>query len=258
MNASSVLLILHALTTSVAAVSAPAPAPVERVDSSWFEDKGASSSGRALSPFGLFPIWENTATVLGHGQVYLGSHLLGVGLGDRLQIGTHPVRDVMFTPNLHAKFLVFERPRLRVAAHAEVLWMTQGASQAFTVSNFVSRLSTVENAFWVAPLGVTASIAPMRGLFVHVTTTAQGVTSKALPEPQVTFGVSAQLEWRPFEHHAFTFHAAEVGLHRHDYALVGASYRYQRWIFEGSIGYARRFYRDGGQGFPIAALGVEL
>ncbi len=256
MNAPSVLLLIHALTASAAAT--PVEAPAELVVSSYFEDLRASASGRVLSPFGLFPIWENTAEVLGHGQVYVGSHLLGVGLGDRLHIGTHPIRNAMVTPNLHAKVLLLDRPQLRVAAHVEVLWMTQGASNAFTVSNFASRLSTFENAWWVAPVGVTATVAPMRTLFVHVTTTAQGVASKALSKPQATFGVSAQLEWRPFAHHAFVVHAAEVGFHRHDFAMVGASYRYQRWIIEGSIGYARRFYRDGAQGFPVAALGVEL
>ena len=74
----------------------------------------------------------------------------------------------------------------------------------------------------------------------------------------MTFGLSAQLEWRPFHHHAFALHATEVGLTAHDYTEVAASYRYQRWIFEGSLGYAVRVYRDGISPFPMAAVGVEL
>ncbi len=253
MNTSSALLLIYALTT---VANASVPASVE-VAASHFEDANASASGRVLSPVGLFPIWENTGTVLRHGQIYVGSQLIGFGLVDRLQVGTHPIRDAMHTPNLHAKLLLLDEPQLQVAAHAELMWMIEGASESFTVSNFASRLSTGDG-IWVAPLGVTATLAPTRNVFLHVTTTAQGVASKALPAAQVTLGVSGQLEWRVFQHHAISVHAAQVGLLQPDYTQVAASYRYQRWIFEGSLGYARRIYRDGGQGFPIAALGVEL
>jgi len=246
------LLLLHALAVSGVEGSAPTQ-PVGAP--SQFRNLSASASGRVLSPVGLFPIWENTAEVLDEGRFYLGSNLVGVGLPGRVQVGLHPLRAVSQIPNLHAKVLLLQRDRLQLAAHVELLAILDGASDAFSFSNFTARLT---HATWVAPVGASATWSPVEWLFLHFTGTAQAVTAQVLSEPQVVFGASARAEFRPFLHHAFVVHAAEVGFFRHDFWNAGASYRYQRWIFEGSVGLELRRYRDGFQAFPVAALGVEL
>jgi hypothetical protein len=225
-----------------------------------FHDESVSASGQVLSPFGLFPIIENTGAVLRSGEAYVGSLFLGVGLGGRFQIGTNPEVLWFKTPNLSAKFLLVERPRFLLAAHLETMLLTK-ESAFFDVSNFYSRIDP--SGLWLTPVGVTGTWAPIKDLYLSVTTVAQVVTLHNLASPQAVMAANAQLEWSVFKHHALVLHAGDMGLaHKNDldYWQVGPSYRYHRWIIDASIGVVYRKYVEAvrPQPVPNASLGIAL
>ncbi len=206
----------------------------------------------------LYPLWENTGRVLSHRSLYLGTSNAELGLFDVAQLGVHPLSFIFRTPNIHAKVRLLSRERLSVAAHAEVDVFLPGASEAFTSSNYISRLDTRDVLLTVVPVGATASYEVMPWLYLHGTATAMGIFDNGPYRDRVVFGTNLVAEFLALQHHSVRVHLGEVGYWNHEFNMLGASYCYRRDWFEAQIGYFYRFFKDGRQTNPLLALGVYL
>lgn len=206
----------------------------------------------------LYPLWESTGRVLGHGRLHLGTASADVGLLDVFQVGVRPTPFLFRTPNLHVKLRLLERAGLVVAAHAELLVFLPGASEAFTSTNYVSRVDTRDAALPVLPLGISATWRPRRWLALHGTASALATFASGPYVGGVTPGATAVAEALVHPNHALSLHVGEVGFWAHDFALVGASYRFRHAWLEAQLGYFYRFTRDGAQGSPLISLGAYL
>lgn len=224
--------------------SAPEPAPAEEPPTP------------ALTA--MYPLWENTACVLGHRRLYLGTSDAEIGLFDVAQVGARPLSFLFRTLNAHGKVRLLSRERLSVAAHAEVLVFLPGASEAFVSSNYISRLDTEDILLTVVPVGATASYAVTPWFYVHGTATVMGIFDNGPYRERLVLGTTVVGELLAFQHHSFRAHVGEVGFWNHDFNILGASYRYRRSWFEAQIGYFYRFMRDGRQASPLIALGAYL
>ncbi len=232
-------------------------ASVATADESVWRRETSSASGRVVATSGLFPVWENTGELLAPSRVSLGSSQLAAAVGARFQLGLNPLRFAFRTPNLGLKLGLVTTERVKVAVAADVLWLMPGSSDAFTTSNFSTRLDTSQQSVVAVPLGLAASTALTPNLFVHTTVT-QIFTVPQGKAVHTASGVSAVLEWRPLAHHAFSAHATEVGFWRHEFFQFGASYRYQRSIFEARAGIGYQLRADGARVVPALSAGVEL
>lgn len=232
-------------------------AEAQEVSTAWHRVE-ASDSGRVVATSGLFPVWENTGVLLGPSHVYLGTSQLAAALGSRVQLGLNPLRFAFRTPNLGVKVGLASTERVQVALTSEVLWLMPGSSEVFSTSNFSTRVDTSQHSMTAVPLAVSATAALSPKVFLHATVTELfwGTSNEA--GVQATSGISAVLEWRPLLHHALSAHLTEVGFWRHDFFQFGASYRYQRSIFEARLGVGYQLRADGARVVPAASVGVEL
>ncbi|WP_224370070.1 hypothetical protein [Hyalangium versicolor] len=207
----------------------------------------------------LYPLWENTARVLQHRSLYLGTSNAEFGLFGVAQLGTRPLSFIFRTPNIHAKLRLLSRERLEVAAHAEVVVFLPGSSEAFTSSNYISRLDTRDILLTVVPVGATASFQIMPWLYLHGTTTVMGMFDDGPYLNRLVLGINLVAEFLALQHHSVRVHASEVGFWDHDFNMLGASYCYRRSWFEFQVGYYYRFFgNDGRQTSPLIALGAYL
>jgi hypothetical protein len=245
-------LVLLSLLFAASAARAESPSPPPA-------DEG-SAPAEAPTPVltSLYPLWENTAQVLGHRSMYVGTSNTELGLFDVAQVGVHPLSFIFRTPNVHAKVRLLSRERLAVAAHAEVLVFLPGASEAFTSSNYISRLDTRDILLTVVPVGATASYQVRPWLYLHGTGTLMGIFDNGPYQDRVVLGTNLVAEFLALQHHSVRVHLGEVGYWNHDFSLIGASYCYRRSWFEAQLGYFYRFFKDGRQTNPMLALGVYL
>lgn len=206
----------------------------------------------------LYPLWENTAHVLPHGDMFLGTNNAEFGILGFGQLGTHPLSFIFRTPNIHAKVRLLEQEKFAVAAHAEFVVFLPGSSEAFTSSNYISRLDTRDILLTVVPVGVTASYEAFPWLYLHGTTTLMGIFDDGPYRKRVVPGATLVAEFRAFQRHTFRAHIGEVGFWIHDFNVLGASYCYRRSWFEAQIGYFYRFMREGRQASPLFSLGAYL
>ncbi len=105
------------------------------------------------------------------------------------------------------------------------------------------------------PLALSATTRLTSNLFVHVTATQLFSVAQSV---QTASGLSTVVEWKPLLHHSVAAHATEVGFWKHEFFQFGASYRYQRSLFEARVGVAYQLRADGPRGVPAVSLGVEL
>jgi hypothetical protein len=206
----------------------------------------------------LYPLWENTGHILGHRRLFLGTSNAEFGLFDTVQVGVHPVFYLFRTLNLHGKVRVLSRDRLSVAAHAELLHFLPGASEAFTSSNYVSRIDTRDVQLTVIPVGTSASYAVTPWFYLHGTATVAGIFDNGPFKERLVLGTTVVAEVLALRRHSLALHAGEVGFWDHDFATLGGSYRYRLGWFEAKLGYFFRFMDDGRQGSPLLALGAYL
>ena len=237
-----------------AAPTAPATpeAPAPTVEQPQVPEKATS----ALTS--LYPLWENTAHVLPHRDMYLGTSNAEFGILDVAQLGTHPLSFIFRTPNIHGKVRLLARERLAVAAHAEVLVFLPGSSEAFTSSNYISRLDTRDILLTVVPVGATASYEVFPWLYLHGTATVMGIFDDGPYRKRLVPGTTVVAEFLALQRHTFRAHAGEVGYWIHDFNMLGASYCYRRKWFEAQIGYFYRFMKEGRQASPLFSLGIYL
>jgi hypothetical protein len=206
----------------------------------------------------LYPLWENTAHLLKHRDLYLGSSNAEFGILGVAQLGTHPLSFIFRTPNIHGKVRLLSRERLALAAHAEFVVFLPGSSEAFISSNYISRLDTRDILLTVVPVGVTASYEATPWLYLHGTATMMGIFDDGPYRKRVVPGLTLVAEFLAFQRHTFRAHMGEVGFWIHDFNMLGASYCYRRKWFEAQIGYFYRFMREGRQASPLFSLGVYL
>lgn len=207
---------------------------------------------------GLYPLWENTGHILGHRRLFLGTSNAEFGLFDTVQVGVHPLFYLFRTLNLHGKVRLLSRDRLSVAAHAELLHFLPGASEAFISSNYVSRIDTRDVQLTVIPVGTSASYAVTPWFYLHGTVTVAGLFDNGPFQERLVLGTTVVAEVLALRRHSLSLHLGEVGFWNHDFATLGASYRYRLGWFEAKLGYFFRFLDDGRQGSPLISLGAYL
>lgn len=206
---------------------------------------------------GFYPLWENSAHLLGHRDALLGTDAFDLGLFDRFQAGLRPQEFLFRTPNVHAKVQLLARGPLELSAQLEVLWLLPGATSVFTSSNFVSRIDNARGGLWVVPLGATLSWYPAGFVALHTTLTAMAVAGSEQPL-YASLGLSSVLEVHAHRRLAFLLHASEIGFWRHDLFVVGASFRLRFGWFYTQLGYFYRVSPDGRQASPLLSLGASL
>jgi hypothetical protein len=209
------------------------------------------------APTGFYPLWEETGTVIGARRGYLGIFQARYGIADRFSIGVRPLEFVFRTPNIQGKALLYRSEGLSVAAHAEFLSLMPGASAAFTTSNFVSRIENLNWSVYSIPVGASGTFRLAPWVNLHTTAVAMTTFGREL-ETHTSLGVTSVVELKLHARHAFFLHGGEVGFWNHDFALVGASYRYHRGWFELRVGHFYRLTPDGRQGAPLLNLGFFL
>lgn len=223
------------------------------------EAPGPPAPEPPVSPLiALYPLWENTAHLLGHQEVYLGTSAVEFGILGVAQLGTHPLSFLFRAPNLHGKVRLLARERLAVAAHAELFVFLPGASEAFISSNYISRLSNRDVHLTVVPVGATASYRPFPWLSLHGTATVMGLFDDGPYRNRLVPGSTLVAEFMGLQRHTLRAHVGEVGFWSHDFNLLGASYCYRRQWFEAQVGYFFRFMKEGRQASPLFALGAYL
>ncbi|MFL5346220.1 MAG: hypothetical protein ACJ8AT_15630 [Hyalangium sp.] len=246
----SLLLATSAARAESSSPPAPAAPPAEQ----------GSEPAEVPSPTltALYPLWENTGMVLPHRGLYLGTSNSELGLFDVAQLGVRPLSFIFRTPNIHAKVRLLARERLSVAAHVEVDVFLPGASEAFTSSNYISRLDTQDILLTVVPVGATASYEVLPWLYLHGTATVMGIFDNGPYQDRLVLGTNLVAEFLALQHHSVRIHLGEVGYWNHDFDMLGASYCYRRKWFELQLGYFYRFFKQGRQTNPMIALGVYL
>jgi hypothetical protein len=75
---------------------------------------------------------------------------------------------------------------------------------------------------------------------------------------EVTPGYSAVVELTVKKKHSLLLHGGEVGLWKHDFALVGSSYRFQGDWLEFRLGYFYRMRQDSQQSAPMVSVGASI
>ena len=231
-------------------VSEPAPAPAA--------EPAPPEEEPTSSLTALYPLWENTGHVLGHRRLFLGTSNAEFGLFDTVQVGVHPLFYLFRTLNVHGKVRLLSRDGLSVAAHAELLHFLPGASEAFISSNYVSRIDTRDVQLTVIPVGTSASYAVTSWFYLHGTATVAGIFDNGPFQERLVLGTTVVGEVLALRRHSLALHVGEVGFWNHDFATLGASYRYRLGWFELKLGYFFRFMDDGRQGSPLVSLGAYL
>ncbi|WP_224241017.1 hypothetical protein [Hyalangium gracile] len=244
------------LSTGVSRAEPPSPQTPEAATPASASAAPAEEQPPILTS--LYPLWENTGRVLPHKGLYLGTSNAEFGLFGVAQLGVHPLSFVFRAPNIHAKLRLLATERLAVAAHAEVLVFLPGSGEAFTSSNYISRLDTRDILLTVVPVGTTASYQVFPWLYLHGTATVMGMFDNGPYRNRLVVGTNLVAEFLAFKHHSVRAHASEVGFWDHDFNMLGASYCYRRGWFEAQVGYFYRFFEDGRQTSPLLALGIYL
>lgn len=242
----------------VARAQAPSPPPAPEKPAAEAAEAAPPEEEPTSSLTTLYPLWENTAHVLGHRRLFLGTSHAELGLFDKVQLGVHPLFFLFRTLNLHGKVRLLSRERLSVAAHAEILYFLPGASEAFISSNYVSRIDTRDVQLTVVPVGASASYAVTPWFYLHGTATVAGLFGNGPFREQLVLGTTVVAEVLALQRHSVALHAGEVGFWNHDFGTLGASYRYRYGWFEVKLGYFFRFMTDGRQGSPLISLGAYL
>jgi hypothetical protein len=217
----------------------------------------APADRAGFSKVGFYPLWEGSASVLGHRQALLGTDYLELGLFDRFQVGLRPQEYLFRTPNVHGKVQLLSRGTLELSAQLEVLSLLPGATTVFTSSNFVSRIDNTRGALWVVPLGSTLSWLLADFVALHTTLSVMSVAGSVQPL-YASVALSSVLELRALRRVAFFLHATEVGFWRHDQYVLGASFKLTFGWFYSQLGYFYRFSPDGRQASPLVSLGASL
>jgi hypothetical protein len=225
---------------------------------SLFSVTAAEGEPLRASTTGFYPLWENTGHIERHREVFLGTTGAQVGILDRLHLGVEPIQFLYRTPNLYAKVSLYDDGPWHVAGQVGALYLMERAGRASLSPMYTSRLDNFDYSVCLIPATLAVSHQIGDWLELHHGLTALGLMTGGPLQDEVTFGYALEAELNPLGRHAAILHAAEVGLWRHDHAILGASYRYRNTWLELRLGYFYRLRAAGTQGGPLIGLGLLL
>lgn len=222
----------------------------------------SSAHGDEVRPSttGFYPIWENTGFVEKHREIYLGTNGAHFGILDRAHIGVQPIHFLYRAPNGYAKFSLLDRGRWHLSAQAGALYLMNEASRAFLSPMYASRLDNPDFAVLLTPVTASATHEVSDWMQLHQSATLLGVISaNGTPLANEAYlGYTVVGELLAKRRHSVRLHASEVGFWKHDFAMLGTSYRYHNSWFEFQMGYFYRFRAVGNQSSPMIALGFLM
>ena len=221
----------------------------------------ASAFARAEVPpstVGFYPIWENTGFVEPHRQVFIGSNSAHFGIAGIAQVGVEPINFLYRTPNAYVKFRLADNGRWHLGAQVAAFYLMDEASRAFLSPMYSSRLDNPDFAVTMVPVSLVSSYEVSDWLDVHQTATAFSTFTSGQLQNQTYFGYSIVGEFKSSGHSSVQVHVAEIGFWNHDFALLGASYRFANSWLDFQLGYFYRFRQDGTENAPMISLGFRL
>jgi hypothetical protein len=207
---------------------------------------------------GFYPLWENTGRIERHQDVYLGTSGMQYGVLDRFHVGFQPLHFLYRAPNLYAKIRLYDEGAWHVATQVEGLYLMDQAGRATLSPMYTSRLDNVGFAVLLLPVSVAVTTDIGGWLELHQAVTALPLLTKGPLENETSFGYSLVAELNGKGRHGVSLHFSEVGLWRHDFAVLGASYRYRNDWLEFRLGYFYRMRSVGTQAAPLISLAFLL
>jgi hypothetical protein len=193
---------------------------------------------------GLYPLWEQTATLQAPGAVQIGYGHAAVGLGP-VQLGTQPILDLHGTLNLQAKVALLRRPRFGLALVVGGYHVPTEA-ESRTVGNLdPTGFANPYAPVWLFPVSLVKTLRLGTRAAVHWTSTA--LLSRS-PDPQLrslTGGQTLLLELFASPHWAARAHGGVEGWPVAPQAHAGLSFGYRASHLYGAAGVARRFTFEG-------------
>jgi hypothetical protein len=226
-------------------------------------ESSASSSGKnsLFKPSfeGFYPIWETTGFVQYHRHAYVGSNGANFGIKNLVQVGTQPFSFVYRTPNIYAKFALYNQDEWHLAAQIGTFYLLDRASQSFMSPMYTSRLANPDYNITLIPVSFAATKEFSDWLQLHQTLTALAFRSSSSQlKNEINLGYSAVAEFLALEHHSVLFHFEEVGMWSHDLFALGTSYRFHNSWLELRAGYFYRFQPGAAQASPQVGFGFSL
>jgi len=223
------------------------------------EEQTPTWGAHPLATSGLYPIWEDTGSLLSPSSLELSTSGVRAGLLERLQLGVQPNYLLHRAPNLELKVALYSRPGLQVALRQSAVVLFRDAQERMITPVYASRLANPDSTVWLLPASVHASWQPFTRLRVHGSATLLPLLSNQRDfDNQLSAGLAAMVELPVLPGNSLLLHAGEAGLWDHDFAYVGASYRLNYRAFLLQFGYAYRLRPEGVQGSPMLNLGVYL
>lgn len=210
------------------------------------------------STSGFYPIWENTAAVVPHQHIYLGSDGAHFGIGDRAQIGVQPLSFIYRTPNVYGKLNLGQFGHWDFATQLSGYYLFRDASRAFFSPMYASRIDNEGFSIFLAPISGIATWRPNGWFQLHHTLTLLGVASSGAIESEGSLGYTAVAEFQARQFHSVLLHAGEVGFKQRELSMLGISYRYQNDWMQLRAGYFYRLRAGALQSSPLVSFGVNL
>lgn len=243
-------------SSSYAEETSSAPASVTQV-----KVAASESTADSIRPSttGFYPLWENTGYVERHREIYLGTNGAHYGIADVAHIGTQPIHFLYRAPNAYAKFSLLKRGSWNLSAQAGFFYLMNEASRAFLSPMYASRLDNPDFNVILLPMTFSATYELSDWLQLHQSATMMGIYSASGQLTNEVFpGYTAVAEFLARRRHSVLAHFGEVGFWKHDFSMMGISYRYHNTWIDAQIGYFYRFRADGNQAAPMVSLGFLM
>lgn len=208
------------------------------------------------SPNGLYPIWESDGRVLPNRGLVLGVRRAQFGIADRLHLNMDIGMFISRTPNMGGRLSLWRDAKFATSLQVMGYLALPGAYEPFWSSSYQPRFAPPKSVFML-PVSFAHSIHLTPWLKLHNTSTILGVAGKAI-ETDGVVGHFATLEMNANLMNSLFLHVGEVGFWRHEFLVMGASYRFFWSWFEARIGYYFRVHPDGVESQPLFDMQVVL
>ena len=210
---------------------------------------------------GFYPIWENTAEVESHQEIFIGTTGAQFGVLNRAQVGSNLLQFIYRTPNISGKFLLPSPASLstwKFGVSATYFHLLESASESLFSPMYNSRITNPDFSIHLTSLQALATHQPNDWIRFHHSLTALSTVASGPLNSETYLGYSFVAELSGKRSHSLLLHATEVGFWKHDFSLLGLSYRYQGKVTELRAGYFYRMTRAGVEHSPLVGLGFAL
>ena len=255
-----------AIATGIAATLAAAPpaytdtlavAPLQSADTAAATHAADTAAGEfPYAIGGLYPLWEDTGTMLGHRHLALGLTSASVGVADRVELGFKPQTFILRVPNAFAKAALYSGHDVSVSVRLSALAVLAGAEKHFWSPTYTSTVPSNNRTLWALPLSGSATWQVQDSLRLHSSMTLMGVIGQGNVKSSVTPGTFVTAEFLALAGHSLFAHAGEIGVWDHNQWVLGGSYRFNYSWLELRLGYFYWWRKDGMQNGPLLNISV--